>query len=139
MVLSFDLIIDLYRNLTGKAPMYPKWAFGLFQSQDRYKKQEEVLEAKDGYRKNHIPVDVIVQDWYYWSPLPIGSHVLYPEAYPNPKAMVDKLHKDNIHAMISIWPCFGEGTNNYNALKSAGGLTDITWDNFYYSYPGCLL
>ena len=127
---SFDRIIDLYRNLTGKAPMYPKWAFGLFQSQDRYKKQEEVLEAKDGYRKNHIPVDVIVQDWYYWSPLPIGSHVLYPEAYPNPKAMVDELHKDNIHAMISIWPCFGEGTNNYNALKSAGGLTDITWDNF---------
>src|SRR5690242_11415371 len=38
---SFDHIIDLYRDITGKAPMYPKWAFGLFQSQDRYKTQEE--------------------------------------------------------------------------------------------------
>jgi alpha-D-xyloside xylohydrolase len=64
--------------------MYPKWAFGLFQSQDRYKKQEEVLSAADGYRKNHIPVDAIVQDWYYWYPLPIGSHVMLPAAYPDP-------------------------------------------------------
>lgn len=38
---SFDHIIDLYRNLTGKAPMYPKWAFGLFQSQDRYKNRKK--------------------------------------------------------------------------------------------------
>jgi len=63
---SFDRIIDLYRDLTGKAPMYPKWAFGLFHSQDRYKKQEEVLQAAEGYRKNHIPVDGIVQDWEHW-------------------------------------------------------------------------
>ena len=51
---SFDHIMDLYRNHTGVAPMYPKWAFGLFQSQDRYKSQKEVLSVKDNYRKNHI-------------------------------------------------------------------------------------
>src|SRR3569833_2849541 len=31
--------------------------------------------------------------------------------------------------MISIWPVFGKGTKNYDALKQMGGLTDITWDN----------
>jgi len=127
---SFDHIIDLYRNITGAAPMYPRWAFGLFQSQDRYKTQQEVLTPAAKYRENHIPVDVIVQDWYYWYPLPIGSHVMYPEAYPNPKAMVDELHKEHFHAMISIWPCFGKGTRNFDAMKAAGNLTDITWDNF---------
>jgi len=50
-------------------------------------------------------------------------------ALPHPKQMVDALHKANIHAMISIWPVFGKGTNNYDALKKMGGLTDITWDN----------
>ncbi len=40
---DFDHIIDLYRTATGKAPMFPKWAFGLFQSQDRYKTQAEIL------------------------------------------------------------------------------------------------
>src|SRR6185437_5720374 len=126
---GFDHIIDLYRTATGKAPMYAKWAFGLFQSQDRYMSQKEILSVKDNYRNNHIPVDVIVQDWYYWDPLPIGSHVMKPERYPNPKAMLDELHKANIHAMISIWPVFGKGTKNYDALKKMGGLTDITWDN----------
>jgi alpha-D-xyloside xylohydrolase len=126
---QFDHIISLYRATTGVAPMFPKWAFGLFQSQDRYKTQEEVLSVKDNYRKNHIPVDVIVQDWYYWEPLPIGSHVMNRERYPDPKAMVDELHKANIHAMISIWPVFGSGTRNFDALKKMGGLTSITWDN----------
>jgi alpha-D-xyloside xylohydrolase len=127
---SFDKIINSYRNITGRAPMYAKWAFGLFQSQDRYKTQEEVLAAAAAYRKAHIPVDVIVQDWYYWYPLPIGSHVMNPVAYSDPKAMLDQLHNEHFHAMISIWPCFGSGTNNFNALKAAGNLTSITWDNF---------
>lgn len=127
---DFDHIIDLYRKATGKAPMFPKWAFGLFQSQDRYKYQSEVLAAKDGYRKNHIPVDVIVQDWYWWSPKPIGSHSISRERYPDPKGMVDELHKANIHAMLSIWPLFGSGTANYDVMKKNGYLTSITWDNF---------
>ncbi|HVX49709.1 MAG TPA: TIM-barrel domain-containing protein [Chitinophagaceae bacterium] len=126
---SFDHIIASYRTATGKAPMFGKWAFGLFQSQDRYRTQAQVLEPVKGYRDNHIPVDVIVQDWYYWEPLPIGSHVMNPANYPNPKAMVDELHKANLHGMISIWPVFGSGTNNFNALKAMGGLTGITWDN----------
>jgi alpha-D-xyloside xylohydrolase len=126
---DFDHIIDLYRIATGKAPMYAKWAYGLFQSQDRYMSQDEILSVKDKYRNNHIPVDVIVQDWYYWDPLPIGSHIMNPERYPNPKALLNELHKANIHGMISIWPVFGKGTNNYDALNKMGGLTDITWDN----------
>ncbi|MBK0378667.1 glycoside hydrolase family 31 protein [Mucilaginibacter segetis] len=126
---DFDQIINLYRTATGTAPMFGKWAFGLFQSQDRYLSEKEVLSVKDNYRDNHIPVDVIVQDWYYWDPLPIGSHVMQPQRYPHPKQMVDELHKANLHAMISIWPVFGKGTPNYDALKKIGGLTSITWDN----------
>jgi alpha-D-xyloside xylohydrolase len=126
---DFDHIIDLYRTATGNAPMFPKWSFGLFQSQDRYMSQQEIISVKDNYRNNHIPLDAIVQDWYYWDPLPIGSHVMKAERYPNPKAMVDELHNANIHAMISIWPVFGKGTPNFDALKNMGGLTDITWNN----------
>jgi alpha-D-xyloside xylohydrolase len=127
---NFDQIIDSYRTATGKAPMFPKWSFGLYQSQDRYKTQAEVLSVKDGYRNNHLPVDAIVQDWYYWEPLPIGSHIMNPARYPDPKAMVSELHKANLHAMISIWPVFGKNTPNYDALDKAGNLTSITWDNF---------
>jgi alpha-D-xyloside xylohydrolase len=126
---SFDQVINLYRITTGKAPMFPKWAYGLFQSQDRYMSQQEVLSVKDNYRNNHIPVDVIVQDWYYWDPFPIGIHEMNPARYPNPKKMVDELHKAHIHGMISIWPVFGKGTKDFDALQKMGGLTSITWDN----------
>ncbi len=127
---DFDRIINSYRIATGRAPMFAKWVFGLFQSQDRYKSQPEILSVKDNYRKNNIPVDAIVQDWYWWAPLPIGSHVMNHDRYPDPKAMIDELHKANIHAMISIWPVFGSGTKDFDALKSKGYLTSITWDNF---------
>jgi len=126
---DFDHIIASYRLATGAAPIYPKWAFGLFQSQDRYKSQAEVLSVKDNYRKNKIPVDCIVQDWFYWEPDVIGSHRFWPERYPDPKSMVAELHKANIHAMISIWPVMAKGTANYNAMAKAGNLTTILWDN----------
>jgi alpha-D-xyloside xylohydrolase len=126
---DFDRIIATYRKATGDAPMFPKWSFGLFQSQDRYKSQKEVLSVKDNYRNNKIPVDCIVQDWFYWEPNVIGSHVMWPERYPNPKAMVDELHQANIHAMISIWPVMSKGTNTYNQMANSGGMTDILWDN----------
>jgi alpha-D-xyloside xylohydrolase len=126
---EFDHIISSYRQITGVAPMFGKWAFGLFQSQDRYQSQAEVLSVKDNYRKNNLPVDCIVQDWFYWEPNVIGSHVMYASRYPNPKFMVDELHKANIHAMISIWPVMAKGTPNYDEMNKAGNLIDITWDN----------
>jgi Alpha-glucosidases, family 31 of glycosyl hydrolases len=126
---DLDKIIALYREATGQAPMFPKWSFGLFQSQDRYQSQQEVLSVKDNYRNNNYPVDCIVQDWFYWEPNVIGSHIMYPTRYPDPKQMVEELHKANIHAMISIWPVFAAGTPNYDALKKAGCITSITWDN----------
>jgi alpha-D-xyloside xylohydrolase len=126
---NFDNIISTFRNASGNAPMFPKWAFGLFQSQDRYKSQAEILSVKDGYRNNKIPVDVIVQDWFYWEPNVIGSHVMWPERYPNPKAMVDELHNANIHAMISIWPVFSKGTEPFNQMTHSGGMTDMRWLN----------
>lgn len=126
---DFDHIIASYRAATGVAPLFPKWAFGLFQSQDRYKSQNEVIQVKNKYRDSKIPLDCIVQDWFYWEPNVIGSHVMWPERYPNPKAMVDELHKANIHAMISIWPVMAKGTPNYGEMEKAGNLTSVTWDN----------
>jgi alpha-D-xyloside xylohydrolase len=126
---DFDQIVASYRSATGAAPMFPKWAFGLFQSQDRYKSQEEVLSVKDRYRDGKIPLDCIVQDWFYWEPNVIGSHVMWPERYPDPKAMVDELHEADLHAMISIWPVFSKGTVTFDQMAHSGGMTDILWDN----------
>ena len=63
---ELDEIIHEYRSLTGHTPLVPQWAYGFFQSKDRYVSQNEVLGIADHYRKEHIPLDAIVQDWYWW-------------------------------------------------------------------------
>ena len=58
-----DKIIDGYRELTGKAVMLPKWAFGYIQSKEVYHDQDEFLETARRYREKNIPIDCLVQDW----------------------------------------------------------------------------
>ena len=40
---DFDKIIAGYRELTGQAPMFGKWAYGFWQCKNRYKSQDEIL------------------------------------------------------------------------------------------------
>lgn len=125
---ELDKVISGYRVATGAAPLFPKWVYGLIQSKDHYGSQAEMLSIKDGYRRNRIPVDCIVQDWQYWTPNPWGSHIMDPARYPDPKAMVDSLHKANIHTMISIWGLQEDapGNANFAALNSIGALWPLT-------------
>ena len=123
---ELDNVIALYRSTTGRVPLLSKWSYGLIQSKDKYQSQSEYLAVKDGYRNNNIPVDCIVQDWGYWEPNPWGSHIFNASKYPDPKAMVDQMHKANIHTMVSVWPCFAPGSNNYTELNNLGALWPVT-------------
>ena len=61
-----DAVIAGYRTLTGKAVMLPKWAYGFWQSRERYKTQQELTDVVDEYRRRGLPLDNIVLDWSYW-------------------------------------------------------------------------
>jgi alpha-D-xyloside xylohydrolase len=119
---EIDQVIAGYRYLTGTAPMFGKWAWGFWQSKERYASQDELLWIVDQYRSRHIPIDGIVQDWQYWSPGPWGSHKLDPARYYKPAEMVKKLHDQNIHMLISVWAKFDLDGKNYRELADAGVL-----------------
>jgi len=44
-----DQMIHQYRELTGHAPMFGKWAYGLLQSKDRYESQSDLLNVVNEY------------------------------------------------------------------------------------------
>ena len=46
---DIDRVIAGYRQLTGQAPMMPRWAFGLWQCRERYRNQKESIEVLDGF------------------------------------------------------------------------------------------
>ena len=118
---DFDHIIAAYRDLTGQAPMFGKWAYGFWQCKNRYKSQEEILGIAQKYRELHIPVDNIVQDWFWWNRK--GEHV-FNKNYPDPKGMIDQLHAENFHLMISVWPFFEPGSAVYDEMDKRGWFVD---------------
>jgi len=117
---NMDEVIAGYRRLTGKAVMLPKWAYGFFQSRQRYTTQAEVVDVARQYRARHLPLDTVVQDWFYWPENAWGSHRFDPARFPDPKGMIDTLHALNARFMISIWPKFYPTTDNFKELEAAG-------------------
>lgn len=115
-----DEVIAGYRELTGKAVMLPRWAYGFWQSRQRYTNQKELVDTVAEYRKRNIPLDNIVLDWFYWKEDQWGSHQFDKTRFPDPKGMVDAVHKQNAQLMISVWPKFYPGTANYQELDKAG-------------------
>ena len=105
-----DEVISGYRTITGKATIVPKWAMGFWQSRERYKTQDELLNVVDEFRKRKIPLDNIVLDWSYWKENDWGSQEFDATRFPDPDSMISILHnKYNTNFMISVWPKFYEG------------------------------
>jgi len=115
-----DQVIGGYRELTGKAVLLPKWAYGFWQSRERYKNQQEMEDVVDEYRRRKLPLDNIVLDWSYWPVDAWGSHDFDKKFWPDPDAMVKYFHDHNTQLMISIWPKFYPNTDNYKELAAKG-------------------
>jgi alpha-D-xyloside xylohydrolase len=120
---EFDTIVAAYRTLTGAAPLFGQWAYGYWQCKNRYASQQEILSIAHRYRELHIPLDNIVQDWFWWN---IMGEPVFNENFPDPKGMVDELHKANVHLMISIWPYFRPGSSVYTDLERRRFFIDKT-------------
>ena len=98
-----DEIIATYRNLTGPAPLMPRWALGYIHCRERFHSTDEILQTANRFRKEHLPISVIVQDWQYWGKYGWNSMQFDEEFYPDPKALTDSLHKMGIRLMVSVW------------------------------------
>lgn len=120
---DFDKIIASYRELTGQAPLFGKWAYGYWQCKNRYDSQKELEAIARKYRDLHIPLDNIVQDWFWWN---IMGDPVFNKNYPDPRGMVEALHKDHVHLMISVWPFFRPGSPVYEDMDKRGFFVDKT-------------
>jgi len=120
---DLDAVVSGYRELTGRAPLMPRWALGLWQSRERYKTAQETLDALAEFRRRRIPIDTIVMDWQYWKEDQWGSHQFDPARFPDPAGWIREIH-DRYHArlMISVWPKFYTATENFRVMKEKGFL-----------------
>jgi len=116
---ELDKVIHDYRSLTGHTPLLPKWAYGFFQSKDRYVSQVEVLGIAERYRKEHIPLDAIVQDWYWWK---TEGDPTFNSNFPDVPGELNRLHDEHVHAMLSVWGLFDTKAENFKLLEAQNFL-----------------
>jgi len=112
---EMDSVIHQYRTLTGHTPMLPKWAYGFFQSKDRYVSLDEIRDIAQRYRQEHIPLDAIVQDWFWWKTE--GDPTFNSNYHDVPKDL-EALHAMNVHAMISVWGLLDPDSETYKVLDA---------------------
>ncbi len=129
-----DGVVANMRHLTGDVPMHPLWTYGFWQSRERYKTQEELLEVVRKYRELGVPLDGIIQDWQYWgNNYQWNAMEFVNTGFGNPKAMIDEVHDLNAHAIISVWSSFGPMTKPYKEMEPKGLLYDFkTWPSSGY-------
>ncbi len=128
---EMDSIVHTYRAMTGHAPLYPEWAYGFWQSKDRYNSQQELLNVAQEYRSQHVPLDAIVQDWFWW--VRQGDPEFRADAYPDVPAALRTLHDEHVHAMLSVWAVMNPEAKNFKAMQALGltipGTTDYDATN----------
>jgi alpha-glucosidase (family GH31 glycosyl hydrolase) len=58
--------LNRYTQITGRAPLPPRWALGYMQSRYGYRNWSQMYAARDTFRTNDMPCDALILDLYWW-------------------------------------------------------------------------
>ncbi len=113
---AFSRILARYCQLTGFAPVPPKWSFGYWQSRAGYRSRAEVEQVAQEMRARGFPCDVISIDPWWMGDCAWCTLAWEEEAFPNPAEMIANLRAEGIRTCLWITPYIAEG----NALYEEG-------------------
>jgi alpha-glucosidase (family GH31 glycosyl hydrolase) len=97
-------IMAEYARLTGHAEMPPLWSFGYQQSHRTLASREEVLAEGKTFREKKLPCDAMIYLGTGFCPsgwnTENGSFVWNSHVFPDPKEILDELHKEHFRAVV---------------------------------------
>jgi alpha-D-xyloside xylohydrolase len=129
-------ILTKYTALTGRAPLLPKWSFGLWLSTSFVTDYDEktVSSFIEGMKSRDIPLSVFHFDCFWMREYQWCDFQWDPRVFPDPQGMLSRLKKDGLR--ISLWinpyigqasPLFAEAAELGYLLKRADGSV-WQWD-----------
>lgn len=99
---DYKKILRGYSDLTGFAPLPPKYSFGLWMSKFGYRNRRELEEVCATLRDHRIPCDVVHLDPYWQGPPPVWSQLEWDaEAFPEPEQMIRGLNEKGFN--LCLW------------------------------------
>lgn len=117
-------VSETLADLTGHAPVMPHWATGFWQCRLRYETQDDLLEVARRYKKEGIPLSVIICDYFHWTEQ--GDYKFDPKYWYDVKAMTDELHSMGVKLVVSTWPTINENSENYEYMSKNDMLIKTT-------------
>jgi alpha-D-xyloside xylohydrolase len=118
---SLAQILERYTALTGRAPLPPKWTFGLWVSSGgTYRTQTDMERLVDGLEKHDIPASVIHIDpwWMQWRKY--CDFRWNREAFPDVEGFITRLHDTGLKLCLWEHPYISVESDLYEFGRQRG-------------------
>ncbi len=99
---SFKRILETYTALTGRPPLLPQWAFGLWVTGYPQTHQEKVINHVEEHRRRQIPLDAVILD-YHWEET-FHNFRWRRDIIPDPDRMIAQLKERGVHLGLITTP-----------------------------------
>lgn len=95
-------ILERYTALTGRAPVPPKWTFGLWVSScGSYRDQAAMQKLVDGLGEHDLPADVVHVDPWWMTWRKYCDFTWDRQAFPDVEGFIADLHARGLH--LCLW------------------------------------
>jgi len=95
-------ILFTYTGLTGRPPLLPRWAHGLWGTGYPQENQDQVLALAREHRRRSIPLDVIILD-YHWEQA-FHNFRWRRSLFPDPERLIAELRELGIRLGLILTP-----------------------------------
>lgn len=129
---ALTTVVERYTRLTGRAPLAPKWTFGLTQSKFGYKTRDELFKLIDTFDEHQIPLDCVVLDLYWFKRM--GDLNFDQAAFPDPKSMIEEMHRRGVKLITIEEPYLARNSRLFPVMDRLGLLGKRT-DGRTYTFP----
>jgi alpha-glucosidase (family GH31 glycosyl hydrolase) len=135
---TWEDLISNYTELTGRQPLPPRWVLGNFSSRFGYHSQSEVINTIAAFKRDSIPVDVIILDLYWFGKEiqgTMGNLEFYKDSFPNPQKMVNELNNKGVKTILITEPFILTTSSKWNeAVEKKILATDHFGNPFKYDF-----
>ncbi|MCD8223552.1 MAG: alpha-glucosidase [Clostridiales bacterium] len=129
-------IVRQFRGIIGRSYIPPRFAFGFGQSRWGYRTADDLRRVADGYRENHIPLDMLYMDIDYMRDY--KDFTLNEEAFPDFPEFVREMKERGIRLVPIIdagvkveegYPVYEEGRERRLFCQNEDGsdFTAAAW------------
>ena len=121
-------VLERYADLTGHAPVPPKWSFGFWLSRAGYRSRAEVEAVARELRRRDFPADVISLDPWWMGDGPWCTYRWDEKTFPRPAEMIRLLRAQGLRTCLWVTPyvpvrtaLYAEGAAQGYFIRKADG------------------